>query len=188
MESVLNIGPAIGSGFKRKKKQRPGFVTNLDDVEGNLINVGVIAALVLSFGIGLYNSISKEDFASGTFNRCMVVSHQFRTIVINQVKTYDPSFNFTFVLDAQTKINITSTLMMYPSYGHIRDVPNHVSRIILPASQLLQEKIPFAAITNFFMLMHPDSAKMCTELEFTIYSASALSAMALSATAFSSLL
>lgn len=68
---------------------------NIDDMEGLLINLGVVSALVLSFVLGTLGTITREDYFYGDFTKAMLEDQGFRSYAYDLLRYQ--GYNFTTI-------------------------------------------------------------------------------------------
>ena len=72
-----------------------GIVVNYENMEGLLVNLGLIGALMLSLTVGVLASVDVENVYYGDYRYAMISSSEFRHVVHHQL--VKDNFNFTVV-------------------------------------------------------------------------------------------
>ena len=105
------------------------MLQDLEDLEGLLINLGVLASLCLSFSIGMYSTIPLEELALGEYKDLVFYDGEFRKLVVDVLKK--DGFNFTVSLGGKHGVlNIEEVLLR-------KDYPNLQLKYWEPKQQRL---------------------------------------------------
>ena len=72
-----------------------GILVNYENMEGLLVNLGIIGALMLTLTVVVVAAIDVEDYYYGDYRYAMISSSEFRHVVHHQLVKDD--FNFTVV-------------------------------------------------------------------------------------------
>jgi len=87
-----------------------------EDVEGLVVNAGIIGALLLSFALPLLVSVGMEVFERGDFRYLLYGNMDFRNFVIEVLDTYDigryeyETFKWNVQIEGNTTVNVKEIL------------------------------------------------------------------------------
>lgn len=104
----------VSTGNETKKQQNfckaveTVLFQGLEDLEGLLINLGVLASLCLSFSIGLFTTIPLEEIEIGEYRNYLFYDKNFRAYAVDTLK--EIGFNFTVEMGRHGVIDIEQIL------------------------------------------------------------------------------
>merc|ERR1712232_604064 len=87
-----------------------------EDVEGLVVNAGIIGALLLSFALPLLVSVGMEVFERGDFRYLLYGNMDFRNFVIEVLDSYDigryeyETFKWNVQIEGNTTVNVKEIL------------------------------------------------------------------------------
>jgi hypothetical protein len=158
-------------------RERSGSVANrrahssVEDLEGLLLNVGVIAALVLSFSVGLFNSIGINEYQKGAYNRCMLTEHVYRETLVEVLESKDPPFNLTVSLTRGRFYDLKHVLLTKYDAKSIPPEryglePEEYAKDIQLVADLLWDETPFALLHLNLELDNRPQCSYAADLSF----------------------
>jgi hypothetical protein len=169
------ILPEIAS--KPQGRGRSGSIANrrshssVEDLEGLLLNAGVIAALVLSFSVGLFNSIGINEYQKGAYNRCMLTEHVYRETLVEVLESKDPPFNLTVSPTRGRFVDLKHILLTkYPAKSIPPErfglEPEEYAKDIQLVADLLWDETPFALLHLALELDNRPRCSYAADLSF----------------------